>query len=158
MPECAAERVQQSELSPGTVEDDEPLGRFISHKSHLMPDGRLATAAFRIADITKSNGYSVMRLSGVSFEIYETTARRQLRRPEGWCPLGVAVAECESVRAIRDQRGSRLFCVVDDGLPNFELHALIRPRQRLNKRAARLLRTELMSQFVFWPGADHFSV
>lgn len=160
MPECAAECVRQSRFSPGVVEDDEPLGRFISHESQLMPDGKaLATAAFRISDITTGNGFSLMRLKGVSFDDYEITARRELRRPAGWRPVGVAVAECGSVRALRDESGGRLFCVVDDGLPTFALHSLIRPpeHRRLNRRIARLLRAELMSRFVYRPRGEFFS-
>lgn len=158
--ECPEEQARQSEFSPSIVLDDEILGRFISHSHQLVSDRRhLATAAFQTSNITTGNGFSVLRLAGVKWRAYRESVRTALRKPPDWIPLGVAVADCSEIRALVDAAGSRLFCVIDDGLPQFASHVLIRPAstQRLTRRAARGLRLELMSRFTFWPGDRFFS-
>ena len=60
------------------------------------------------------------------------------------------VASAESVRAVVDAEGNRVFCVIDDATPEIEQHALIRFDRREplpNRMVARRYRDRLITLF-----------
>ena len=58
----------------------------------------------------------------------------------------------KGVRAIR-KGGARLLCVVDDGLPDFQAHAVTRlaDHQYMSRSSVRRVRKQLMHTFAFQP-------
>lgn len=152
--ECIEERHQQSLHSPGIIGDEENLARFVSRSEHIGPDGELAPTAFPTQDFLEPHrgGLSLARLRHMSGEEVrqraEASAGGTIDRPI----KDMAVAETRAIRAIRS-KGARLFCVVDDGQPNFRAHAAARlaDHQSANKSSVRRDRKLLMRAFVLQP-------
>ena len=153
MGECSEEQEQQSPHSPGTVRDEERLGRFIVRRDHLAEDGELAPAAFPVQDFLDHSrgGLSVARLDHMSaIDI----RRRAVLVGSGSANAvrGRAVAKTGPIRAIRTD-GGRVFCVVDDGKPDFGAHAATRlaDERGISKSSVRRARNQLMRLFSFQP-------
>lgn len=149
--ECVEERQPQSVHSPGTVRDDESLARFVSRSEHFAADGELATAAFPVKHFLEPHhgGLSLARLGHMSREevrqraeaLADGTTRGSTRR--------MAVTKTQAIRAIRSS-GARLFCVVDNGLPDFHAHAAahLADRRSATRSSVRRDRMLLMQAFV----------
>lgn len=149
--ECPEERRQQSVHSPGTVSDDEDLARFVSRSEYIGPDGGLATAAFTVQDFLEPHrgGLSLARLDGMSKEEIRQRAEASADGTIGGQTNRMAVAKTLAIRAICS-KGARLFCVVDDGLPDFRAHATthLADGRRVNRSSARRARRLLMQAFT----------
>ena len=149
--ECPDEKFVQSELSPGTIQNQEKLGRFLYLEDHINERGGIAPAAFQIDDLIKSDrkGISVIRLDIVdSDELFEVRAEFS-DRIEGVQELKLCVAATKEIRNIRI--GSRrAFCVVDDAYPKRKAHALIRLENMtsLDRRTVRRFRECLIKKFA----------
>ena len=150
--ECIEELQEQSVYSPGTVRDDESLARFVLRREHFAPDGELATAAFPVQDFLEPHrgGLSLARLGHMSREEVLQRAEASADGPSDRRATDVAVANTRAIRAIRSKSGARLFCVVDDGLPDFRAHAVARlaDRRSASRSAARRARMLLMQAFA----------
>lgn len=155
MEECTEENEQQSSHSPGTVRDEERLVRFIWRSDHLAEDGELAPAAFPVKDFLDCSrgGLSVARLNHMT----TTELRRHadlIGSGSAKTVKGMAVAETRSIRAIRND-GARMFCVVDDGKPDFQAHAVTRlaDSHGMNRSSVRRIRQQLMRSFSLQPSS-----
>ena len=149
--ECLEERKQQSVYSPGTVRDDESLARFISRSEYIAQDGKLATAAFSVQDFLEPHrgGLSLARLGHMSRAEIRQRAEASADGTNDRPTKGMAVAETQAIRAIHSN-GARLFCVVDDGLPDFRAHAVshLADRRSASRSSARRARMLLMQTFA----------
>jgi hypothetical protein len=123
--DCPLEDEQQSEHSRGgVVEDLERLGRFIYHDDLVDDDtGELKPGAFQMEEFLNAErrGASVARIDRSNADELRSLAAS---RPGRWA-RGLGVSVCLDIRQVSDSGGSRVFCALDDGLPKFEVHALI---------------------------------
>lgn len=113
------------DISPGLVEDDEPLLRLIFNPDHFR-DGLLQPSAIPMKDL-KERGFSVDRLRHVTQEFVEDSISRFLARTFNNLPReseGVACFQARDVRDIRDN-GTQVFVVIDKALQNNQGHASI---------------------------------
>ena len=149
--ECIEERRQQRACSPGTVDDEENLARFVLHSSHVAPDGELAPAAFSVQEFMEQRrgGPSLARLDHMSTEEVRGRVKALPDRTTGAPTKRMAVAKAQAIRAMRSG-GARLFCVVDDGLPDYHAHAAVRlaDRQSASRSSVRRERKILMRAFA----------
>lgn len=149
--ECIEERQRQRACSPGTVGDEENLARFVLRSDHVAPDGELAPAAFPAQDFMEQHrgGLSLARLDHMSMEEVRGRARALPDITTGKSTKRMAVAKTQAIRAIRSS-GARLFCVVDDGLPEFHAHAVVRlaDRQSASRSSVKRHRDRLMRAFA----------
>ena len=151
MEECIEEDEQQSSHSPGTVRDEETLARFIWRSDHLAEDGELAPAAFPVQDFLdlSRGGLSVARLDHMTaVEIRRHAAL--VGDGNATTARGRAVAETKDIRAIR-ANDARVFCVLDDGQPDFPAHAATRlaDMRGVSRSSARRVRNLLMRVFSY---------
>lgn len=160
MEECVEENERQSHHSPGVIRDEERLARFIWRREHVADDGKLAPAAFPVADLLDRGrgGLSVARLG----HMMPSDVQRQIDAFVGRVgnegaktAKGMAVAETRDIRAIRTD-SVRTFCVVDDGRPDFQAHAAIRLARLaecrgMTRSSVRRVRHQLMRFFSFQP-------
>lgn len=154
---CPGESKQQSVHSPGVVRDGERLCRVVHQVEAVVRSG-LGPAAFPVKDLCQPErrGISVIRINGMTASECRRLVRTAFNRPAAWTWLGTGTATCGRVRNIRHE-GARAFCVVDDGRPGFETHALIRLRDPKTRRSlARRLRASLLDAFQYLPGDDAF--
>jgi len=125
---CPLERVKQSEHSPDKVDSRERLGRLIYHEEQLDPaTGALAPGAFQMAEFIdpRRRGASVARLDhSNAVELRSFAERLGAGRDEYWV-RGAGIGYAYDARQICDTDGHRVFCVIDDGEPDFRPHALI---------------------------------
>ena len=152
---CPAESKRQSVYSPGVVRDGERLCRVV-HQLQAVVGSGLGPAAFPVKDLCDAEraGISVIRINGMTASECQRLVRTAFDRPAGWTWLGTGTATCGRIRNILHD-GARAFCVVDDGKPGFETHALIRLRDPKSRRSlARRLRASLLSAFRYLP-EDH---
>lgn len=116
------EQVSQSEFSPGPVEGHEDLVRIIVSPLHLESgENRLKTAAFPRTDLT-DRGVSIER-KAFSDLTKLTHSSHKLLKNEDRSIAGYALVECSSVRAILDELGDQIFCVLDTALKCNPAHA-----------------------------------
>ena len=112
------------DISPGVVEDDEPLLRSVFNPDHVK-DGQVQTSAISLKDL-QERGFSVNRLRYVTQEFVEESIDRTLARTFqgiGRESEGVACFEARAVRDIRD--GTQVFVVIDTALQDNRGHASI---------------------------------
>lgn len=128
------------------------------HQVEAVVAGGLGPAAFPVKDLCdpERGGISVIRIDTVTASECRRLVRTAFDRPAGWTWLGTGGATCRQIRNILHEN-VRAFCVVDDGKPGFETHALIRLQDpRLRRSAARRLRAGLMEVFRYYPADDAF--
>jgi hypothetical protein len=146
--DCPEEHRQQSEHSPGVVDDLEDLGRIVIAPEHINRDsGELTPGAFPIRDL-KHRGLSLIRLVHATQEEIETRAaelasRRHERSVEG---LGTSIAW--EIRSLRDEEHRQALCVLDDGEEAFPSHAKAIRSADQSEPSLRKLRGELINFFV----------
>ena len=155
MEECVEENQQQSDHhSFGTVRDEERLARFVWRSDHLAGDGELAPAAFPVQDLLEHSrgGLSVARLEHMTGEEVRRRVDALVDSTSAHRTKGLAVAEAKGIRAIR-KSGVRQLCVIDDGLPDFQAHAVTRlaNHQSMSRSSVRRVRERLMHTFAFQP-------
>ena len=148
--ECPEEKYVQSELSPGTVKNQEKLGRFLYSKDHINEQGGIGPAAFQIDDLIKPErkGISVIRLDVIDPVELLKIESDFFARIKGIQNLNLCVATTKEIRDIRI--GSRrAFCVVDDAEPNCKAHAIIRLEYMAsyNRQTIRRIRHLLIEKF-----------
>lgn len=100
-------------ISPGVVEDTEPLLREMFNPHHVV-DGELLITAISIDDL-RANGFSVHRMHHVTPELVKASmAERCLKPRKGrpWRNEGVARLQTRAVRYLR-LNGARAFVVID---------------------------------------------
>ena len=113
------------DISPGVVEDDEPLLRSVFNPDHIK-DGQVLPSAISLKDL-QERGFSVNRLWYVTQEFVENSIRRTLARTfQGSfrASEGVACFEARAVRVVPGN-GSQVFVVTDTALPDNYGHASI---------------------------------
>ena len=128
------------------------------HRVEAVVGGVLGPAAFPVKDLCdpERGGISVIRISTMTASECRGLVRTAFDRPAGWTWLGTGAATCGLIRNIL-HGGVRAFCVVDDGKPGFEAHALIRLQDpKLPRSTARRLRARLMEVFRYYPDDDAF--
>jgi len=119
---CPGETIRQSEYSPGVVGDDETIV-YVLFDPEQWQDGQLSVGAFTNEDLKKTR-LSVARREYTT----EAVAKAQVVGPRvagGQKFVGGLRAKCVELRRLSSEDGSRLFCVLDDGLPGHPGHAVI---------------------------------
>ena len=113
------------DLSPGVVENDEPLLRSVFNPDHVR-DGQVQPSAISLKDL-QERGFSVNRLWYVTQEFVEDTISRTLTRTFQGSPReseGVAYFTARAVRDVQDN-GIQAFVVIDTALQDNRGHASI---------------------------------
>lgn len=124
-PNCACEGCSVApSLSPGPVRDDEVLYRVIRFMDWCDPSsGKLCPAA--MSDV-KGRGLSVKRHKLASAEELAAAVQKHTTPASDgrvqFVPL-IAVADAASIRALRAEDGSRLFCMYDTATEDERSHA-----------------------------------
>jgi len=149
--ECPKESATQSVFStnpPGVVLDKEVLGRILISPEHVDKEtGVVKKAAFK-KDELKGSGLSVSRLQYVDPDELDARARELAeRRPENDY-VGIISANVSTIRALKDDGDKRSFCVVDDGLEDYQSHAIIEREGEKSDGAIRKARKRLMDTFT----------
>jgi len=108
--------------SPGPVEDQEPLVRFVEDKGHIGKDGSgqlyLLPAAIRKDDIQGKKGRSFSLAREAHADRYDLERRAAARADEEWKRNPVfARTRAERLRAIKDGAKRREVCVFSDPTP-----------------------------------------
>lgn len=154
---CPGESKRQSAYSPGVVRDEERLCRIV-HRVEAVAGSSLGPAAFPVKDLCdpERRGISVIRIEGMTASECRRLVRTAFGHPARWTWLGIGAATCGRVRNLLHE-GARAFCVVDDGKPGFERHALIRLQDpRLRRSTVRRLRAGLIEVFRYQADDDAF--
>jgi len=153
---CPEENEKQSEYSPdppGVILDAEVLGRIIIAPEHIDEEtGEIKAAAFK-KDELKGEGLSLSRLSFATERELETHADLLSSSREQNKFIGIIQGQVTSIRQIRDDGGTRTFCVIDDGLPDYASHSLIRRSGDQGDGTIRKARNQLMKVFGVYPKA-----
>ena len=139
------------------VRDEERLCRIV-HQAEAIVGRGLGPAAFPVKDLCdpERGGISVIRINGMMAPECRRLVRTAFDRPAGWTWLGTGAATCGRIRNILHE-GARAFCVLDDGKPGFETHALIRLQDPKTPRSlARRLRASLLHAFEYLADDDAF--
>ncbi len=113
------------DLSPGVVEDDEPLLRSVFNPDHIK-DGQIQPSAIPLKDL-QQRGFSVNRLKYVTQEFVEDAVNQFLTRTFQGVPRepeGVAYFQARAVRDARDNV-TQVFVVIDTALLDNRGHASI---------------------------------
>ena len=113
------------DISPGAVEDDEPLLRSVFNPDHVR-EGMVQPSAISLKDL-QERGFSVNRLWYVTQEFVEDSIRRTLARTFQGSPReseGVAYFTARTVRDIQDN-GIQAFVVIDTALQDNRGHGSI---------------------------------
>ena len=134
-PGCGCEGVSISPHSPGRVEVDEVLARFVFEPKHIGPDGLLEVGALH--DVTR-NGLSTQRrrtddaarLQQTGLSIAEAQNERAMARaaiasktaPPSLTFRGIVELPVSGIRG-HSIEGQRSFCVMDSADENDPLHA-----------------------------------
>lgn len=155
---CPEEREPQSGAESGIVRDEERLSRLTYRPEHVTyrtdasgVHAELTPAAVPVADFLKPErrGASVLRIDGLTVgEV--SRLRRQFGSRTGNGDAEFFVTGAESVRAVVDTDGNRVFCVIDDATPEIDQHALIRFDRKEplpNRITARRYRDQLIALF-----------
>jgi len=109
------EQISQSEFSCGPVEDREDVIRIIVYPHHVEEgDTVLQAAAFQRTELT-NRGASIER-KALTNPKKLTHSSHKLLTKEDRSIAGYALVECSSIRAIIDEMGNRIFCVLDTAL------------------------------------------
>ena len=140
------EKVSQSEFSPGSVEGDEDLIRIIVSPLHVESgETKLKPAAFQRIDLT-DRGVSIERKTFTDPAKLNHSSQKLLTR-EDRSIAGYAMAACASVRAIADEAGDRIFCVLDTALECNPAHGDIFFAKKLPKSRQVKYRNDLIDAF-----------
>ncbi len=140
------EQVSQSEFSCGFVEDGEDIIRIIVHPHHIETgDIQLKTAAFQRIELTE-RGASIER-KALTDPIKLTHSSQKLLTKEDRSIAGYALVECSSIRAVVDETGERIFCVLDTALKCNPAHGDIFFAKELPKSKQVKYRNDLISAF-----------
>ena len=113
------------DISPGIVEDDEPLLRSVFNPDHVK-DGQIQPSAISLSDL-RERGFSVNRLRYVTQEFVAESIDRTLARTfQGIAreSEGVACFEARAVRDVRDN-DTQVIVVIDTALQDNRGHASI---------------------------------
>jgi hypothetical protein len=122
--DCTAERVQQSDHSPGLIKDDEDLAKIIYHRDQIdFETGELKPGAFSMTDLM-TRGLSLVRLRHITVEELQRRGEEFAARRDENRLQGVGVASAGQVRSLRGAEGRQALCVIDDGKPDFRAHAI----------------------------------
>lgn len=148
--ECPEEHSLQSSSPFGVVVNDEKLGRFIYRDDWVDDYGNLTPAAIPIDELRlpERKGVSVARLDKMSENEISDKLEEHRSKTESntsW----VACTQAENIRNLRTGQNNRLFCVIDDAVPDFLAHALVRLHKNggLKRQVARRYRKCLLELF-----------
>jgi len=109
------EQISQSEFSCGPIEDREDIIRIIVYPHHFKKgDTFLERAVFPRTELI-NRGASIERKSFTDPARLTHNSHKLLTK-EDRSIAGYALVECSSVRAIVDEMGDRIFCVLDTAL------------------------------------------
>jgi hypothetical protein len=125
---CPLERVKQSDYSPEQVGNWERLARLIYHEEQVNDaTGELKNGAFRMDEFLEARrrGASVARVEHSNAVELRQFGERLAAGGEPRWVRGVGMSHTNAAREICDNKGRRVFCVIDDGKPDFGAHALI---------------------------------
>lgn len=118
---CEKETASQSSLSPGVVENPEPIVYSLIEPDNFLEGSIKALKHDRL----KKGELSVCRAWYIDGEdAREKTVAGQLRRDEKRRERGFAWAICSEIRDIKlESLGVGAFCVIDDAMEDFPAHA-----------------------------------
>jgi hypothetical protein len=153
MPLCECELATWSEHpSPGVVGDDELVLRVIYVPEHVDDNGRLLPEAIPTQDLQRRldetgriRTLSVFRERYVDDHSLIELAERQI----GSVPASrqfavVCSAQTANLRALQDEVGHRVVCVVDDALADEPSHAGLISAKELTRSKAKGVRLRLI--------------
>lgn len=140
------EEISQSEFSPGPVESGEDLIRIIVSPLHVESgETKLKTAAFLRTQLT-NRGVSIERKTFTDPAKLNHSSQKLLTG-EDRSIAGYAMTACASVRAIVDEVGDRIFCVLDTALECNPAHGDIFFAKKLPKSRQIKYRNDLIDAF-----------
>jgi hypothetical protein len=140
------EQVSQSEFSCGPIEDREDIIRIIVYPHHFKKgDIFLQRAAFPRTELT-DRGASIERKSFTE-PTKLTHSSHKLLKNEDRSIAGYALVECSSIRAIVDEMGDRIFCVLDTALECNPAHGDIFFAKELPKSKQVKYRKDMIDAF-----------
>ena len=140
------ERVSQSEFSPGPIEDREDLIRIIVSPLHVeRGEIRLKTAAFQRIELT-DRGASIERKAFTDPQKLTHSSQKLITKQDRSI-AGYALVGCSSIRAIMDDIGDRIFCVLDTALECNLAHGDIFFAKELSKSKQVKYRSDLIDAF-----------
>lgn len=147
---CVEEGTQQSEHSPGVVEDQERLARFIYTEHHVDDEtGELKAGAFPLDDLMEARrqGISLWRLGYMTLDELRKRGRAFEEAGNGRRFRGIGCGQTIDVRELNDDLGVRALCVIDDGLPDGPAHVLAVRSADQNRSALKKVRGRLLDIF-----------
>lgn len=137
------EKCQQTELSPGIVQDHEFLLRVIFEPEHVL-DGKVIETAISLSDL-ESRGFSVDRYEHADKSVIQKRIDRQIQNsPENRHSGKVSKFCCLSVRGIYDDDNERSFIVIDTAMAENKAHASVYSAIERKKSALRKIRSLLI--------------
>ena len=140
------EQVSQSEFSPGSVEDREDLIRIIVSPLHVEKgEIQLKTVAFQRSELT-DRGVSIERKAFTDPRKLSHSSQKLIAKKERSI-AGYALVECSGVRAIVDEMGGRIFCVLDTALGCNPAHGDIFFSKKLTRSKQVKYRSHLIDVF-----------
>lgn len=137
------EKCQQTELSPGIVQDREFLLRVIFEPEHIS-DGKVIDTAISLSDL-KSRGFSVDRHGYVDKNIIQKRIDGQIEKsPENRHSGKISKFHCLSLRGLCDDNNQRSFIVIDTAIEENKAHASVYSAIKRNDSALRKIRSLLI--------------
>lgn len=146
---CPAENEQQSEHSPGVIEDEERLVKVIHSPEHYDQEkGTIKPGAFSAEDLHNLNrGLSLDRILHSSRESLQERAETLTGKKKERLLEGFATTIAEKIRQITHSDGERALCVIDDGLKENPAHSICIRAGDQTKSKMRGIRGKLMDVF-----------
>ena len=145
---CPEELCQQSEHSPGVVENEEDIARIVIAPEHIDAATReLKPGAFRIQHL-KDRGLSLVRMQHADQQSVESRAAALAERRIGTTVEGLGVTLANNIRSLRDDEERQALCVLDDGDEDFPPHAIAIRSADQSDSSLRKLRGDLIDLFM----------
>lgn len=145
-PDCQCEKHRMSKYSPGVVAHSESLARFVFSPMHVhKKNGTILPSIFSHVfsagcSIQRNSLATVAELRAFVTDFIEEDDKRSWR--------GILLADCDSIRKIKDESNRRLACVYDSAEKNNPSHGEICQTQYVIDEADQVeLRAALFEAF-----------
>jgi len=143
-PDCACEKYRMSGQSPCPVGDEESIARFIFSPMHVGKNGALKPSIF---SHVRAEGCSVQRESIASVGEILNFVKSFLLGKDDRSWIGVLLASCKSLRAIKADNEKRAICVYDTGTSGNPAHGELCQTRHVEEADDAELRHDLFTCF-----------
>lgn len=143
-PDCHCESISHSALGP--VTDGELLVRAIIAPEHIDEKGCPKPSAFQSVDLME-RGLSVLRADKADTAEIDRQADALRKGDQSKWVHCMMIGVAGEVRALRDSKGRKAFCIIDDEMDNQPMHATIMRSADQGRSDIKELRAELMKIF-----------